>query len=215
MTNIPVAPDLTDWTDESAWAGTRAPLRQSTGLNPSAYVDERFFALEQELVFERAWVTVGVAGEVAEPGRMLVRQVGQKSIVITRGDDGELRGFLNSCRHRGTELAESDCDIAGTIRCPYHRWGYGTDGSLKATPFFDEVPRDDFDRDDFSLIPVRVGTWGPLLFACLADETPELDVWLGDLPERMAGYGIDQWRVEESQVLDIEANWKLISENFQ
>ena len=215
MTNIPVAPDMTDWTDESAWAGTRAPLRQSTGLNPSAYVDERFFALEQELVFERAWVTVGVAGEVAVPGRMLVRQVGQKSIVITRGDDGELRGFLNSCRHRGTELAEVDCEISGTIRCPYHRWGYGTDGSLKATPFFDEVPRDDFDRNEFSLFPVRVGTWGPLLFACLSDETPELDVWLGDLPERMAGYGFDQWRIEESQVLDIEANWKLISENFQ
>ena len=81
MTNIPVAPDMTDWTDESAWAGTRAPLRQSTGLNPSAYVDERFFALEQELVFERAWVTVGVAGEVAVPGRMLVRQVGQLSLI--------------------------------------------------------------------------------------------------------------------------------------
>ena len=77
------------------------------------------------------------------------------------------------------------------------------------------MPRDDFDRNDFSLIPVRVGTWGPLLFACLSDETPELDVWLGDLPERMAGYGFDQWRIEESQVLDIEANWKLISENFQ
>ena len=67
MTTIPVAPDMTDWTDESAWAGARAPLRQSTGPNPSAYVDERFFALEQELVFERAWVTVGVAGEVAVP----------------------------------------------------------------------------------------------------------------------------------------------------
>lgn len=215
MTNIPVAPDTTDWTDESAWVGTRAPLRQSTGLNPSAYVDERFFALEQELVFERAWVTVGLAEEVAEPGHLLVRQVGQKSIVITRGEDGALRGFLNSCRHRGTELADADCDIAGTIRCPYHRWGYGTDGSLKATPFFDEVPRDEFDRADYSLVPVRVATWGPLLFACLAEETPELDVWLGDLPERMAGYGFDDWRIEEHAELTIDANWKLISENYQ
>ena len=42
----------------------------------------------------------------------------------------------------------------------------------------------------------------------------QLVVWLGDLPERMAGYGFDQWRIEESQVLDIEANWKLIIENF-
>lgn len=215
MVTIPVQPEPTDWTDEAAWVGTRAPLRHSTGLDPSAYVDERFFALEQALVFERAWVTVGLAGEVAEPGRLLVRRVGQKSIVITRGDDGEVRGFLNSCRHRGTELADADCDISGTIRCPYHRWGYGTDGSLKATPFFDEVPRADFDRADFGLVPVRVATWGPLLFACLSDETPPLDVWLGDLPERMGGYGFADWRVEETQVLDIEANWKLISENFQ
>ena len=212
---LPTRPDLADWTDESSWTGTRAPLTQSTGLNPAAYVDERFYALEQDLVFGRAWVAVGLAAEVAVPGPMLVRQVGQTSIVITRGGDGELRGFLNSCRHRGTELADADCEIAGTIRCPYHRWGYATDGSLKATPFFDEIPRDDFDRGDFSLIPVRVATWGPLLFACLSDETVDLDVWLGDLPERMAGYGFEEWRIEESQVLDIEANWKLISENFQ
>ncbi len=207
--------DMTDWTDDRVWSGTRAPLRQSTGLNPSAYVDERFFALEQELVFERAWVVIGTAPEVAEPGRMLVRRLGQKSILVTRGTDGELRGFLNSCRHRGTELADHDCDIAGTIRCPYHRWGYGTDGTLVATPFFDEVPRDDFKKADYPLLQVRVETWGPLLYGCLDPETPPLLEWLGDLPERMAGYGFEDWRVQEEAVLEIGANWKLISENFQ
>ncbi len=215
MVNIPVQPDLTDWTDEAAWRGTRAPLRRSSGLHPSAYVDDRFFALEQQLVFERAWVTIGLAGEVSESGPLLVRQLGQKSIIVTRAEDGELRGFLNACRHRGTELAEADCEVSGIIRCPYHRWGYGTDGTLKATPLFDEVPRDDFDPADFGLIPVRVATWGPLLFACLADDTPPLDQWLGDLPDRMGGYGFEQWRIEETAVLDIAANWKLISENFQ
>ncbi|MGZ0220754.1 MAG: aromatic ring-hydroxylating oxygenase subunit alpha, partial [Acidimicrobiales bacterium] len=207
--------DMADWTEETAWAGTRAPLRESTGLDPSAYVDERFFALEQKLVFQRAWVIVGTAPEVAEPGRMLVRSVGQKSILITRDTDGELRGFLNTCRHRGTELADSDCDIAGTIRCPYHRWGYGVDGALVATPFFDEVPREDFDKADYSLHPVRVDTWGPLLFACLDAETPSLTEWLGDLPERMSGYGFDDWRIQEEATLEVGANWKLISENFQ
>jgi len=207
--------DMTDWTNEAAWTGTRAPLRESTGLNPSAYVDERFFAMEQELVFERAWVIVGTAPEVAAPGRLLVRSVGQKSILITRGTDGEVRGFLNTCRHRGTELADRDCDIAGTIRCPYHRWGYAVDGTLIATPFFDEVPRDDFDKADYPLHQVRVETWGPLLFACLDSETPPLLDWLGDLPDRMAGYGFEEWRVQEETVLEIGANWKLISENFQ
>ncbi|MGA9277230.1 aromatic ring-hydroxylating oxygenase subunit alpha, partial [Ilumatobacter sp.] len=162
------------WTDETAWSATRQNMRSATGLDPAAYSSAEFFAIEQERVFERAWVCVGVADELAGPGRLLVRTVGSRSIILTRNGDGELRGFINSCRHRGTELAEADCDIRGTIRCPYHRWGYSLDGALKATPFFEDVPRNDFDRADFGLLEVRVDTWGLLLFACLSDETPSL-----------------------------------------
>lgn len=204
-----------DWTDASAWSGTRVPLHESTGLDPAAYTDEEFFELEQRKVFERAWVCVGLADDVAEPGKLLVRKVGNRSIVIVRGTDGELRGFFNSCRHRGTELAESDCEVANTIRCPYHRWGYSLNGTLVSAPFFDEVPRTEFDKADHGLIPVRVETWGVLLFACLDDDTPPLREWLGDLPERMAGYGLDSWTKRDSASIDIKANWKLVSENFQ
>lgn len=203
------------WTTDGFWTGTRAPLGAATGLDPRAYTSAEFFADEQRTVFGRAWVVVADAPDVATPGRLLVRRVGERSIIITRGADGVLRGFVNSCRHRGTELAETDCDIAGTIRCPYHRWGYGLDGSLVATPFFDELPRDDFDPAAHGLIPVRVDTWGVLVFVCLDPETPPLSEWLGDLPERMAGYGFDEWRVQETRTLEIDANWKLISENFQ
>jgi choline monooxygenase len=197
------------------WAGTRVPLRQATGLDPSAYTSDDFFAAARAQLFKRAWVVVGNAAEVVDPGRMLVREVGDRSVVIIRGTDGELRGFYNSCRHRGTELAETDCNIAGTIRCPYHRWGYGLDGTLVSTPFFDEVPRDQFDRAEHALSPVRVDTWGVLLFVCLDANTPPLLDWLGDLPERMAGYRLDEWRVQEERTVEIKANWKLISENFQ
>ena len=202
------------WKDGEFWAGTRAELTASTGLNPLAYTSPEFFADEQESVFERAWVTIGLAADTA-PGRVLVRNVGSRSIIITRDADGELHGFLNSCRHRGTELFECDSDVASTIRCPYHRWGYNLDGSLKSAPRIDEVPRDGFDKADFGLVPVRVETWGVLLFACLSDETMPLLEWLGDLPERMAGYGLDDWQPRLSQELEIKANWKLISENFQ
>ncbi len=203
-----------DWTDPDTWAGTRAPLTSSTGLHPGAYTSESMFEAEQARVFERAWVCVGIADE-ATTGRLLVRDLGSRSIVITRDTDGVVRGFLNSCRHRGTELAETDCDIAGTIRCPYHRWGYRLDGSLMSHPFFDEVPRDDFDADRLGLVPVRVETWGVLLFACADDDTPPLLEWLGDLDERMAGYRLDEWTSHTSTELEIDANWKLISENFQ
>ena len=203
------------WTRDAAWTGTRRALEACTGLDPAAYSDPAFFQAERERLFERAWVVIGTAPEVVEPGRLLRRQVGRRSIIITRGNDGQLRGFYNSCRHRGTELADSDCDIAGTIRCPYHRWGYGLDGALKATPFFDEVPRDGFDPADHGLLPVRVDTWGVLLFACLDPTTPPLLDWLGDLPQRMAGYGFEDWRIHDEATVDIAANWKLITENFQ
>lgn len=203
------------WTGASAWVGTRRPVRSATALDPAAYTDHEFFTTEQQRVFEQAWVCVGIADELAGPGRLLVRDVGSRSVIITRNEASELRGFINSCRHRGTELAEADCDVGGTIRCPYHRWGYSLDGALKAAPLIDEVPRDGFDKADYGLLPVRVDSWGVLLFACLSHETPPLAEWLGDLPERMAGYDLDHWVSRHHQELEIEANWKLISENFQ
>jgi choline monooxygenase len=208
------------WGEHNWWVGTRAPLEKSTGLDPAAYSSDAFFTDEGRNVFERAWVCIGLADEVRRPGRLIVRDVGERSIIVTReaadGEEvGELHGFLNSCRHRGTELAQADCEISNTIRCPYHRWGYATDGRLIATPRFDDVPRDEFDRADHGLIPVRVDTWGPLLFACLSTQTAPLLQWLGDLPERMGGYQLDEWSERESQQVDIDANWKLISENFQ
>ncbi len=209
------APGAPDFTGEAFWAGVRKPVEHATGMPPEAYVDDDFFAVEQQRVFERGWVVVGLVPEVAEPGRVLVRRVGSKSVLVVRGHDGELRGFLNACRHRGTELAETDCTVDRIIRCPYHRWGYGLDGTLLATPMFNEVPRPGFDMADYPLMPVRVQQWGILVFACCDPNTMPLQEWLGDLPERMADYHFERWSVTSDQTLDVRCNWKLISENFQ
>jgi len=203
------------YVDERFWAATRRPLEQATGLPPVAYTGDDFFEAEQRRLFGRAWVAVASAAEVAEPGRLLVRSVGGTSVLITRDRDGVLRAFINSCRHRGTELASEDCTVSRMIRCPYHRWGYALDGSLVASPLFDEVPRADFDPAELSLLPVRVEIWGLDVFVCLDEATPPLAEWLGDLPERMAGYGFEGWVVHQKCTFDVAANWKLITENFQ
>ena len=202
------------WTSESAWLGTRRPLGQAASLPAACYADQDFFDLEQQQVFGTSWVPVAIGDQVAN-GRLLVRSLAGKSIVLTRTVDGELRGFLNSCRHRGTELAEADCDIGSMIRCPYHRWGYNLEGTLVATPRFTEVEVDDFDPADYPLHRVRVAQWGVLVFVCLDNDTMALDEWIGDLAERTGAYQLEQWRTVETQDLTINANWKLISENFQ
>ncbi|MYJ34731.1 MAG: aromatic ring-hydroxylating dioxygenase subunit alpha [Acidimicrobiaceae bacterium] len=210
---------VADWTQPETefWAPQRGSVHASFAMQPTVYADEDYFAAEKDRLFGRAWVAVALAAEVARPGRLLVRSVGGRSVLLTRSDAG-LKGFLNSCRHRGTELAEADCDIANTIRCPYHRWHYSADGQLVAAPLFDEVPRDDFDMADYGLIPVRTEVWGPLVFVCLSADTPALDVWLGDLPDRLAAYEFSQWRSVAldgaARTFDVAANWKLIVENF-
>lgn len=211
MTGRPVV----DYTAASAWDGTRRSLAEATGLDPVLYTDDRVHAVELDRVFERAWVCVGLAAEATEAGTVLVRRVGRRSILVAVDGDGGLHGHVNSCRHRGTELVDGDCTVRRTIRCPYHRWGYGLDGTLVSTPKFDPATKAGFDPSQLGLAPVRVGTAAGLLFACLDPTTPSLEVWLGDLSRRLASYGLDSWAVADGVQVEIAANWKLITENFQ
>mgnify|MGYP001160877404 CR=1 FL=1 len=204
-----------DWTDEAAWAQTRRPVAEASALPREAYADDGFYRLEQERVFHTSWVCIGTADEVGPDGRALVRSVGARSVVVVRNETGDLRCFANACRHRGTELLEADCDLGSTIRCPYHRWTYDRDGQLVATPRFNEVPVDGFDPADYGLHAVRIEQFGCLLFATLDDDAPPVGEWFGDLSHRLAGYQLEDWRTLDSTVIDIRANWKLISENFQ
>ena len=204
-----------DWTPESAWAGTRPSVSEAAALPAEAYTDDSFYRLEQSRVFGTSWVCVGTTDEITAGGRALVRTVGCRSVVVLRNEGGELRCFANSCRHRGTELLETDCDVGATIRCPYHRWTYDRDGQLVATPRFEELEVDGFNPADYSLHDIRIEQFGCLLFATLDVEAPPVDEWFGDLGDRLAGYRLEDWCTIDSTVIDIQANWKLITENFQ
>ncbi|MCS5672841.1 MAG: aromatic ring-hydroxylating dioxygenase subunit alpha [Acidimicrobiales bacterium] len=203
------------WASEEAWVGTRRPILEAHALPAAAYADRSFFDVEQERVFATSWVCVGVHDELDAPGSAIVRTVAGRSVIVTRNASGELRAFLNACRHRGTELLAEDCTLSRTIRCPYHRWGYDLDGDLVATPQFAEAGVDCFDPADFGLHTVRIATWQCLLFVCLSDETQPIHEWFGDLDQRLAGYRFADWHSHHTLTMEIDANWKLVSENFQ
>ena len=209
------AVDESPWTSEEAWVGTRRPILEAHALPAAAYADEHFFDVEREAVFATSWVCVGIHDELSAPGSAIVRQVAGRSVILTRNADGDLRGFLNACRHRGTQLLDGDCTLGSTIRCPYHRWGYDLDGNLVSTPQFADSGVDDFDPADYGLHAVRVAVWQCLVFVCLSDETLAIEDWFGDLDQRLAGYRLADWRSHQDLPVEIQANWKLISENFQ
>jgi phenylpropionate dioxygenase-like ring-hydroxylating dioxygenase large terminal subunit len=178
----------------------------------NAYSAADLVAVERERIFARSWQYVGHTGQLAEPGYFAGR-VGDLPVVITRDRDGEVRGFLNVCRHRGSIVAAGE-EARATLQCPYHAWTYGLDGALLAAPRADR--EGGADASELSLRPISVGTWGPFVFANADAEGPPLEETLGRLPELVAEAGVDVGAIEFRSRAEstVEANWKLVAENF-
>jgi choline monooxygenase len=225
--NYTCSPSEQVFTSEETYARTRRPVHLAETITPQAYTSERFFAVERERIFASSWVAVGPSAQLRQPGELLVAEVAGRSVIVVRDLDGGLRAFYNTCRHRGTRLLEPGAGrVKRSIRCPYHSWAYSLDGSCIGTPLFEgsEIPDGQrgvfdmggvaFDRADYGLLGVRVESWGPLAFVCLDEDAPPLLEELGDLPRRTAGYRLDEWELARTAVYDIEANYKLLAENF-
>ena len=191
-----------------------ADLERGLTLPASWYSDPEILRLEHARIFRRSWQYAGVASDVAEPGAFFTCRAGDVPIVVVRGRDGELRGFVNVCRHRGHEVAQG-CGRRETLQCPYHAWTYDLDGSLRAAPRSEREPG--FDVADWSLLPVLVDKWGPLVFVNpAADAAPLADI-LGELPAEIARRGLDPATLEyrgRSREIIVAANWKIVVENF-
>jgi phenylpropionate dioxygenase-like ring-hydroxylating dioxygenase large terminal subunit len=196
-----------------------ADLDRGLTLPASWYSDPEILRQEQEQIFRRTWQYAGVAEQVAEPGAFFTCRAGDVPIVVVRGRDGALRAFVNVCRHRGHEVAsmspEQRCGRRETLQCPYHAWTYDLDGALRAAPRSDREPG--FDKADWSLLPARVETWGPLVFVNLDADAAPLAETLGDVPATMTAGGLDLSALEyrgRSREFEVEANWKIVVENF-
>ncbi len=140
-------------------------------------------------------------------------QAGHVPVVIVRGRDGELRGFVNVCRHRG-HLVATGSGCRETLQCPYHAWTYDLDGTLRRAPRSEREPG--FDAAHFSLLPVAVDTWGPFVFVnCAPDPAPLASV-LADIPARVEACGLDlsTLRFQSHHEWPSEVNWKVAIENY-
>jgi choline monooxygenase len=179
----------------------------------SWYTDPTVLQLEQERIFRHAWQYVARREEIAERGSFLATQAGDVPVVLTRDEDGELRAFLNVCRHRGSLVCEGTGKRA-TLQCPYHAWTYGLDGRLVAAPRFSREGGND--AEELGLVPVQVDTWGPLVFVNPDLDAGPLSDHLGDVPERIAAAGIDldALRFLKRWEWEVEGNWKISAENF-
>ena len=208
MTQTPVDHELP--IDRDALKKATLPFGSSRLLPQECYTSNAVLEWETRHFFEGGWVCVGTTQNLKEPGDQQAVKVGKDGLLLVRDEKGKLNGFFNVCRHRAGELLEAgQCAKARSIRCFYHAWTYGLDGSLR---FGGEGEA--FDRTKEGLVPARVEEWGNWVFANVSGGAPPLKEWLGDLDEVAKGYECSRLRVGLEHSYEIAANWKLVVENY-
>src|SRR6266436_8187876 len=192
-------------TSETFQAGART-------LPQRYFVSPEIFAQEQEKIFSKHWILVGHQSEIAAVGDYFVAGVASESLVIVRDKGGEVHGFYNVCRHRGTRLREDQNGHLSVIQCPYHAWTYGLDGRLIGAPHMDDVPG--FNKADYSLHAVNLALWKGFIFVNLADSAAPLEGWFAPLNKKFSRWDLPALRSAKRIEYDVRANWKLIFENY-
>ncbi len=195
--------------DPQLYRRVRQPMLAAEGLPPWCYTSPEFYDREVERIFRKSWNFIGRADEIAKPGDFMVFDLVGESIIVLRDGAGRLRGFANSCRHRGTRLLDGSGNCK-SIACPYHAWVYALDGRLIASLGMEETLG--FDPADYGLLPVRLEDWEGFLFVNFAEGETLAD-YLGDLPERFAAYNFTEMVCVRRKEYDLACNWKLYVEN--
>ena len=182
------------------------------------FSDPDLFTLELERVFGCTWIFLGHETEIERSGDYVVRHLGDDSIILIRDDAGAVRCFLNSCRHRGTQLATAERGNRSYFVCPYHGWTYRNSGELTGVTALAEAYRDSLDRSQWGLVEARVGTYAGLIFGTWNATTPNLEEYFGgmtwylDLIARRTDGGMKV--VGPPHRFEVDANWKLGADNF-
>jgi Rieske 2Fe-2S family protein len=173
------------------------------------YSDEAVYRLDIERVWRRGWLFAGHTCEIPEPGDYFTVEMDTDPVLILRGDDGEIYGLHNVCRHRGSLLCMEASGHLGKIVCPYHQWVYARDGRLLAARGMQE----DLDKAQFGLIPVAVRELEGMIYFSLDAAPPDFEEARGLMAPIIRPQGLDRAKVAKAIDYDVHANWKLVWEN--
>lgn len=179
------------------------------------YYSQEFFDLEAEQLWSRTWQMACRLEEIPEPGDFTIYEILDQSVIVIRGEDGEIRAMHNTCRHRGVKLATAPGNCAKEFVCPFHGWCYDQSGRNTKIPMRKSFAQHNIDADDVSLAPVQCDTWGGCVWINLDPEAPPLRESIEPAASILDAWKVEDLRVEWWYACRPPVNWKLAQQAFQ
>ena len=177
------------------------------------YSDSDFFALEKERVFAPSWQIVCHASDIPRTGDWHTLDYLGESVIVMRGRDGELRAFINVCRHRGSRILDGARGCAKKLVCPYHAWTYELDGRLTGVP--DAASYRGLDKTALGLAPVAMEVWRGFVFVRLLDQGPSVAEMMAPYEDLVAPYRLEELKALGRVTLrPRDVNWKNVGDNY-
>ena len=199
-----------DLFDPAVHAGVRRPLLEAQTLHPACYTSERFYEREVETIFMKEWNPLGRADYIPNPGDYYTVDFVGVPLVIVRGDDNEVRAFVNSCRHRGSKICIGQ-GSSRALKCPYHGWIYKLNGALLGCAGMEQAKG--FDRADYPLISVKTALWAGFVFVNFDPACESLPTFLGNIDDAFESYHLEDMVCTRKVEYDVACNWKIYVEN--
>jgi choline monooxygenase len=189
------------------------PLERALTIPSSWYTNQELYEHELKTVFSRSWQLAARLDQLEQPGQYVTTDIAGEPILIARGNDDQVRGFFNVCRHHAAAVMTMKAGTANQFRCPYHGWTYSLDGHLKGTPDFAGVC--EFDRAMNGLVQVDTAIWEKWVFVRIGSSAGTIEQFLGDdLLTQIRRLELSNLHWLERRHYAFDCNWKVFVDNY-
>ncbi len=179
-------------------------------LSKDYYTSADLFSEELEKIFYRNWIYAGCEADLPLAGDHVSIKIGERSIFLQRTETGKIKGFYNTCRHRGHEVVAKEKGNCKKLICPYHKWAYDLNGKLLNARGMDST----FPLNEYGLNEINVEVIGGLIYVCLNPSAPANISRVKEiLSPYLAPYSLKDTKIAFQQDLIESCNWKLVIEN--
>ena len=161
------------------------------------YTDNKIISSEVNKIFYDHPIPIALSAEFKENNSYKAAKVIDTPLLITRGEDGVVRTFINICKHRGAPVCPEGSGRKSKFNCTYHGWMYNNTGDL--VNIFKSDTFGDIDKSKIKLTELFCEERSGFIWACLnPDIKYDLNKWMNGFDAELDDINLKNWHLFKS-----------------